>query len=92
MVEPLFYIGDKPNIALGGTVGVVVDKYDYMSTNIELTHRLYYDAKEQSIINISQAFRLSQNTQIKLKYNYITKDILDINHQETYNMMFNYYF
>ena len=93
MVDPLLYKTDKFTAGIGGSAGLIIDNYDFMSTNIEVTKRYYSGAKEQLIVEASQNFRLSQNTQLKFKYNYIERILLDQERDEqTYKLMFNYYF
>ncbi len=93
MVDPTLYKATNFTAAIGGSVGLIVDKYSFMSTNIEVTQR-YYDSRDaQLIIDASQNFRLSQNTQLKFKYTYIDRVILDTKTDEqTYKLMLNYYF
>jgi len=92
-IDPLVYKADNFTAAVGGSIGVVIDKYSYMSTNLETTKRYYDSGDEQLIINASQNFRLSQNTQLKFKYDYIGRVTINAEDEEqTYKMMLNYYF
>ncbi len=93
LIDPLFYMSDGFHAGIGGTLGLVIDKYDYMSTSIELTSR-YYDSKDsQNIAKFSQSFRISQNFQFKLKYDYIERKIFNQEDDEqTYKAELNYYF
>lgn len=85
MVDPLLYNTTKVSTAIGGSVGLIVDRYAFMNTNIELTDRYYDNGEKQLLIKASQSFRISQNTQLQFKYDY--KDSV-----QTYKAMFNYYF
>lgn len=93
MTDPLIYLDGGMKSAISGSIGLVFDKYVDISTNIEATKRWYDTGKEQWLIELSQSFRLSQNKQIKLEYDY--KDIYHNNHSDeerTYKFTFNYYF
>jgi hypothetical protein len=93
LIDPLFYI-DKGFIGgLGGSAGISLDKYKFMNTNIEATKRLYANGVNQTLIKASQGLRLSQNTQIVLKYDYRDKIIAHKKEkEETIRAMFKYYF
>ncbi len=93
MTDPLVYLDGGTKSAISGSLGLVIDKYSDMSTNIETTKRWYDTGKEQWLVELSQSFRLSQDKQIKLDYNY--KDIYHNNNsdkEQTYKFTFNYYF
>jgi hypothetical protein len=90
MLDPLFYIEEKLISAIGGSIGVVWDQYDFMNSNIEATRRCYDSGYQQNLLKVSQSFRLMQNLQLQLKYDY--KERSDINTEETYRLMLNYYF
>ncbi|MEA2091471.1 MAG: DUF4105 domain-containing protein, partial [Campylobacterota bacterium] len=93
MVDPLFYIEEKFVSALGSSLGVVIDKYNYMSTNIEATRRWYDSGNKQYLAKITQSFRLSQNFQLKFKYDYKGRIFHDKEEDEqTYRALINYYF
>ncbi len=85
MIDPLFYMADEFSAAIGGSLGLVFDKYDFMSTNIEVTRRYYDNGEEQNLAKVTQSFRLSQNFQLKFKYDYKEDE-------ETYRVNINYYF
>jgi hypothetical protein len=92
-LDPLFYIEDRFSAALGGTLGLVVDKYEFMSTNFEYTRRYYDTGKNQNLLKIAQSFRVSQNTQVKFKYDYKERELLkQATQEETLRVMLNYYF
>ncbi|NOR57920.1 MAG: DUF4105 domain-containing protein [Sulfurimonas sp.] len=93
MIDPLFYYGDKFSSAVGGSIGVVFDKYKYMSTNIEVTRRVYDSGDGQNLVEATQSFRLSQNIQFKFKYDYKERAKLNKKEDEqTYQAALSYYF
>jgi len=93
MVDPLFYYDDKLLTAIDSSVGLVIDKYKFMNTNFELTKRFYDSGDKQRLMKISQNFKLSQNTQLQFKYNYIEKIKFNkIDNEQTYKVILNYYF
>ena len=90
LVDPLFYLQKKFTAGIGGSVGISIDKYNrYTQTNLEATQRFYDNGKNQFLAKASQSFRISQNVQLKLKYEYIEKTIRDEN---SYTINLNYYF
>ncbi len=93
LVEPFFYITDTLTGGAGATLGLVIDKYKFMSTNIEATQRLYDTGRTQSLVHLTQSFRLSQNFQMKLQYTYKDRysDSVEANEQ-TYRAVLNYYY
>ncbi len=93
MADPLFYMENKFVSAIGGSLGLVFDKYSFMSTNIEVTKRLYDTGREQYLGHATQSFRLSQNFQLKFKFDYAEKYSLEKKEsEETYKAILNYYF
>lgn len=93
MTDPLFYLDGNLKSAIGTSIGLVFDKYNYMSTNVEATRRWYDSGYQQWLIELTQSFRLSQNTQ--LQFNYTYKDRYGVNNldtERTYKLNFNYYF
>lgn len=89
LVDALAYIDLSPKIAIGGSVGVVVREGKKFKTNIEVTQRIYNDAKTQSLLFASQSYRPSQNTALTLSYEYVQKHQDDWN---TFKLSFNYFF
>ena len=85
MVDPLLYVEQKVVTALGGSIGLVIDKYKFMSTNFEVTKRWYDTGDRQNLVKVTQSFRLSQNVQLKFKYDYKEDE-------ESYKAALNYYF
>lgn len=93
MVDPFTYIRPKASGGIGGSLGLIIDKSKHMNTNIELTSRIYTDSTTQNLVNFSQNFRLSQNLELKLKYNYIGRNYNEVKYNEqTIKSMLNYYF
>ena len=82
MLDPLFYVTDGLSAGVGGSLGLVFDGYDFMSTNIELTRRYYDSGDAQNLLKVAQSFRVSQNLQLQFKYEY----------KESFRVNFNYYF
>ena len=92
MIDPLFYVADEFIGGVGGSLGLVIDKYDFMSTNIEVTRRYYDNGGEQNLAKMVQSFRLSQNLQLKFKYNYKATEKIVKEDEQTYRAAINYYF
>lgn len=82
MIDPLFYAGSKPKSAIGGSLGFVLDKWGATNTKIELTRRFYDTGKIQNIFEFSQGFRISQNMQFRLEYDYKERDEKIVEKQE----------
>jgi hypothetical protein len=62
-----------------------------MSTMLELTKRYYSGGFEQYLLEVAQTFRVSQNIQLKLKYDY--KERNEIQKRENgASFYINYYF
>ncbi|MBN2816299.1 MAG: DUF4105 domain-containing protein [Campylobacterales bacterium] len=93
MLDPLFYMNQGFVGGIGGSAGIVIDKYDFMQTNLELTKRYYDGGKEQSIVACTQSFRLSQNLQVQLKYDYKEREEKKTySAEQTAQLSLNYYF
>ena len=93
MIDPLFYVADGFTTGIGGSLGFVVDQYDFMNTNIEATYRKYDTGVQQVLVKVSQNFRVAQSMQLKFKYDYIEKEIQNKSEGEnTFGVVFNYYF
>lgn len=82
MADPLFYLDGKFKSAIGSSIGLVFDKYSYMSTNIEATRRWYDNGEEQNLFALSQNFRVSQNVQLKFKYDYKERALFENSYNE----------
>jgi len=89
LVDALAYMDLSPKVAIGGTVGVVTREDEKFKTNIEVSQRIYNDAKLQSLLLASQSYRPSQNTALSLSYEYVQKSQDDWN---TFKLSFNYFF
>lgn len=93
MADPLFYLDGEFKSAIGGSLGFVFDKFSYMSTNIEATRRWYDSGDGQNLLALSQSFRVSQNTQLKFKYDYKERVELENRYDEnSLRVYLNYYF
>lgn len=93
MADPLFYLDGAFKSAIGGSLGFVFDKFSYMSTNIEATRRLYDSGDWQNLFALSQSFRVSQNAQLKFKYDYKERVELENRYDEnSLRVYLNYYF
>ncbi|MDQ1244137.1 MAG: hypothetical protein QG565_477 [Campylobacterota bacterium] len=93
MADPLFYLDGEFKSAIGGSLGLVFDKYSYMSTNIEATRRWYDSGEEQNLFALSQNFRVSQNVQLKFKYDYKERALFENSYnEETLRVYLNLYF
>lgn len=93
MLDPIFYIDNGSKVAIGGSFGGVIDMFDSFSPKFEYTRRFYEEAREQNIYNISGNFRTSQNTQIRLEYDFKNRFEDKRNYNEdNLKLIFNYYF
>ena len=99
IADPLFYTQreahnhHKFTIAIGSSFGLLIDKYDFMNTNLEITKRFYDSGENQLLIKASQNFNISQNLQIGFKYNFMEKFESDTTKNEhTYKTVLKYYF
>ncbi|OHD96659.1 MAG: hypothetical protein A3E21_01200 [Sulfurimonas sp. RIFCSPHIGHO2_12_FULL_36_9] len=93
MADPLFYLDGGFKSAIGSSLGFIFDKFSYMSTNLELTRRWYDTGDAQNLIGISQNFRLSQNAELKFKYDYKERSVLDSQSEEnSFKIYINCYF
>ena len=93
LADPMFYIENTFVSALGISFGAVIDIYSYMNTNLEITTRYYDNGKQQYIAQASQNFRISQNIQFAMQYNYKEKYRIGVKEkEETLKVGLNYYF
>ena len=93
LVDPFFYIDVNSHIGVGGSVGFSIDKYKFMNTNFEATQRIYDSGEAQTLLKVSQGFRVSQNFQIMLKYDYIDRLALEKKEPEnSLGVMLKYYY
>ena len=91
MVDPLFYINDGCKTAIGTSFGIVFDKYNYMSTMLELTKRYYSGGFEQYLREVAETFRVSRNIQLELKYDYEERNEIQ-KRENGASFYINYYF
>lgn len=93
LIDPLLYLKDTFVSGVDFSAGFIIDTYKFASTNIEVKKRFYDDGKNQWLINATQSFRTSQNTQIGFNYNYQNKFNLATKYTtKSYRGYFNYYF
>jgi hypothetical protein len=93
LLEPIIYFNKNFDAALGGTIGLNIDKYKMFNTNMLLTQRFYADSKKQLHIKISEGIRTSINTQVMLKYEYKDRYIQDkYTDETTLGLFFKWYF
>jgi hypothetical protein len=93
VADPFVYMDKHLVSGISGAVGLSIDRYKFMNTNMELNERYYDNGINQMLIKIAQGFRTSQNTQIVLKYDYKEKYITHAkSKEETFRAMFKYYF
>ena len=93
LLDPLFYVADGFSAALGGSLGLVFDKFGFMSTNFEATRRYYDSGDAQNLVKVAQSFRVSQNFQLKFKYEYKERVFFSQTvEEETFRANLNYYF
>ncbi len=89
LLDALAYMDRSAKVAIGGSIGVVLREGEIFKTNIEVSQRIYNDAKAQWIVLASQSYRPSQNTALNLSYEYVQKYQDDWN---TFKLSFNYFF
>jgi len=86
LVDPSFYyVDNKTQASIDGSIGFSIDKYKSFNTKIELTQKKYTDGKDEITFEVMEGFRVSQNREIKLKYEHKKEE-------QTIKLMFNYYF
>ena len=93
LVDPFLYTQHSVHAGVGGSVGLSIDKYDFMNTNVESSYRFYDTGDEQLLVKVSQGFRVEQNFQVVLNYDFKEKlqQKKKIN-ENTFRLMFKYYF
>jgi len=86
LADPSVYYTDaRVEASLGGSIGFIIDRYKFMNTKVEMTQKKYTNGQNQTLVKVAQGFNTSQNTQIMLKYEYKKEE-------QTFKMMFHYYF
>ncbi|QOP45902.1 DUF4105 domain-containing protein [Sulfurimonas paralvinellae] len=93
MVDPILYQNSSFHAGVGGSIGAKIDKYKDFNTNVEFTQRVYDSGDKQLLIKAAQGYRISQNKQIVLKYDYKDKISKNITRDEQiFRLMLKYYF
>lgn len=93
LVDPTLYLNSNVRTGIGGSAGINIDRFKNFNTSVEVTQRVYDNGINQLLIEANQGMRTSQNTQILLKYNYKDKLMAQQKEkEETYMMLFKYYF
>lgn len=72
LAEPYIYI--NRDFGIGFIVGFDFNINRYLDTNFEFNRRVYKNGDYKSILNISQGFSISQNTQFLLDYKKNSKE------------------
>jgi hypothetical protein len=75
MADPFIYVDRTAVYGLGFSAGVVVDAISVSTTTAEFTKRIYNDQEQQTLINFSQNFTLSQNMQLRFVYEYTQRNL-----------------
>ncbi|MDF1876661.1 DUF4105 domain-containing protein [Sulfurimonas sp. SAG-AH-194-L11] len=93
LADPFFYVDKSFHTGVGGSVGFSIDKYEFMNTNFEFTQRIYDTSDTQALLKLSQGFRVSQNFQIMLKYDYKQRVQANTkNDESSLGLMLKYYY
>lgn len=93
MIDPLYYYEKKSVVGIGSSIGFVIDKYKWTNTTLELTQRFYDTSDKQLLIKASQSFRLLQNLQLNLSYDYKEKYVdAKKEEEQIYKASLNFYF
>jgi len=67
LAEPFLYV--NRDFGVGLVFGLDFDINRYLDTNFEFSRKVYKNGDSKSVLNFSQGFSLSQNSQILLDYN-----------------------
>jgi hypothetical protein len=92
MIDPFVYVQDGTTSGIGGSFGFVFEKYSYMNTNVEFTHRFYETGDGQLLVDVTQGFRLSQNLQLQISYDYKERFTSEGDDENTLKATLNFYF
>ena len=94
MSDPLAYQDSKFHSGVGASFGLKIDKYkENFNLNFEITQRVYDNGYDQILLHASSGIRITQNSQIVLKYDYKEKVVIDKKEDEsTVSFMLKYYF
>ena len=89
LADPFAYIKSDTSGGIGTSLGIVLDSsYDF-NTNLEVTHRWYYDQKNQWLATFSENYRISKAFSLQLSYQYKDRDNSS---EDTYKASLNYFF
>ncbi|MBU0631777.1 DUF4105 domain-containing protein [bacterium] len=89
LADPFTYLNTNISTGVGTSAGVVLDRSESFNTNVELTHRWYYDQKNQWLVNFSENYRMSKSISLQFSYEYKQRDS---GSQDTYKASLNYFF
>lgn len=89
LADPFGYINNDMAVGIGSSLGVVIDKGKDFNTNIEATHRWYYNEKNQWLINVSENYRVTKDISLQLSYQHKGRDI---DAEDSYKASLNYFF
>jgi len=71
---------ENKDLSIGVSIGAILYQKDNFKTNIELTQKIYSDKNKQFLTSFIQSYRVKQNINLQLKYNYVQKLTKDKNH------------
>ncbi|MEA1879540.1 MAG: DUF4105 domain-containing protein [Campylobacterota bacterium] len=91
MTDVFSYIHNSITGGIGTSVGFIYDKSKFYKTNIDITKQFYTNGYHQNLFKFSQSYSVTNNQQIKFKYEYKDNDLTS-EPEHTYNVLFNYYF
>jgi hypothetical protein len=89
MADPFAYINNNTASGIGTSLGIVIDKSKYFNTNIEVTHRWYYNEKNQWLVNVNENYRVTQNISLQLSFEHRDRELKS---EETYKASLHYFF
>lgn len=89
MADPFAYINSNTASGIGASLGIVVDKDKNFNTNIEATHRWYYNEKDQWLVNVSENYRVTKNLSLQLSFEYKDREL---KLEDTYKASLHYFF
>lgn len=93
LLDPLAYIGRESTLGIGASGGFVIDKFTWLKSNIELTHRIYDNKEDQQLIKATQNIAIGQNSSFQLVYDYKKRKNENLSfHEETFKAFLNFYF
>ena len=83
------YFHHAESMGVGSTLGLVMAEGRAFKTNIEWRERLYIDGSTQSLLQVSQLWRLHTNQAVKLQYDYVERAMGE---KQTVKLVFDYFF